>query len=120
MNQIASDHLCFLFLFVCLFVCFPCYNHAAMSLFLRYRFCVQHGWDRFGEDLLLAPQSPALQGSNMALPDGISLKPATCRWKIIYIRALSLDKNWAQGKYTVAPLLKGHREPITSMDCNGD
>lgn len=106
MNQIASDHFCVF--------------SATVSLFLRYHFCVQHGWDRFGEDLLLAPQSPASQESNVVLPDDISLKPATCRWKFIYIRALSLDKNWAQGKYTVAPLLKGHRAPITCMDCDGD
>lgn len=106
MNQIASDHFCVF--------------SATVSLFLRYHFCVQHGWDRFGEDLLLAPQSPASQESNVVLPDDISLKPATCRWKFIYIHALSLDKNWAQGKYTVAPLLKGHRAPITCMDCDGD
>ena len=56
----------------------------------------------------------------MPSTDGISLNPATCRWKNIYIRALSLDKNWAQGRYIVAPLLRGHRDPITCMDCNGD
>lgn len=84
-----------------------------------YRFCVQHGWYRFGEDLLQAAHSSTSQGSNVVLIDDVSLKPATCRWKSIYIHALSLDKNWAQGKYTVAPLLKGHREPITCMDCNG-
>ncbi|XP_068687964.1 F-box/WD repeat-containing protein 7-like isoform X1 [Montipora foliosa] len=84
-----------------------------------YQFCVQNGWDRFGEDLLQEPHAASSQVSHIPSTDGICLKPATCRWKNIYIRALSLEKNWAQGRYTVAPLLKGHREPITCMDCNG-
>jgi len=90
-------------------------NHNA----IWYRFCVQRGWDRFGEDLLQVPHTQTSQVSNTPFAEGISLKPATCRWKSIYIRALLLDKNWAQGRYTVAPLLRGHREPITCMDCNG-
>lgn len=91
-------------------------------LFFRYRLCVQQGWDRFGEDLLQTPHMPASQGSKKPSSDDlhVSLKPATCRWKNIYIRALSLDRNWAQGRYSVAPLLRGHKEPITCMECDGN
>ncbi|KAJ7337129.1 hypothetical protein OS493_009982 [Desmophyllum pertusum] len=92
-------------------------NHNAVW----YRLCVQQGWDRFGEDLLQTPHTPASQGSNIPIPstEGFPLKPATCRWKNIYIRALSLDKNWAQGRYSVAALLRGHKDPITCMACDG-
>lgn len=86
----------------------------------RYHLCVQRGWERFGEDLLQESNASSSRGTNIVSTNGISIKPATCRWKSIYMHALSLEKNWAQGKYTVAPLLRGHREPITCMDCNGN
>lgn len=90
-------------------------------MFFRYRFCVQKGWDRFGEDLLQMRHMLTSQGSNASLTNNACtvLKPATCRWKQIYIRALSLDKNWEQGRYSVAPLLRGHKDPITCMACDG-
>lgn len=84
-----------------------------------YHLCVQRGWERFGEDLLQESNASSPRGTNIVSTNGISIKPATCRWKSIYMHALSLEKNWAQGKYTVTPLLRGHREPITCMDCNG-
>lgn len=86
-----------------------------------YRFCVQKGWDRFGEDLLQMRHMLTSQGSNASLTNNTCtvLKPATCCWKQIYIRALSLDKNWEQGRYSVAPLLRGHKDPITCMACDG-
>ena len=85
----------------------------------RHRLCVLNGWDRFDEDLLQTPHAAPSQGPNISSADYSLLKPATCRWKKTYMRALLLDKNWAQGRYSVAPLLRGHREPITCMDCNG-
>lgn len=85
----------------------------------RHRLCVLNGWDRFDEDLLQTPCAAPSQGPNISSADYSLLKPATCRWKKIYMRALFLDKNWAQGRYSVAPLLRGHKEPITCMDCNG-
>ncbi|KAK2559654.1 F-box/WD repeat-containing protein 7 [Acropora cervicornis] len=84
-----------------------------------YHLCVQRGWERFGEDLSQESNASSSRGTNIVSTNGISIKPATCRWKSIYMHALSLEKNWAQGKYTVAPLLRGHREPITCMDCDG-
>ncbi|PFX27958.1 F-box/WD repeat-containing protein 7 [Stylophora pistillata] len=86
-----------------------------------YRFCIQKGWDRFGEDLLQMPHTLISQKSNASLTNNTctGLKPATCRWKEIYTRALSLDKNWEQGRYSVAPLLRGHKDPITCMTCDG-
>lgn len=91
-------------------------NHNA----IWYRLCVQQGWEKFGEDLLQTPHTPVSQGSNMPSSEDISiLSPATCRWKNIYMRALSLDRNWAQGRYSVAPLLRGHKDPIICMACDG-
>ena len=82
---------------------------------------MQQGWDRFGEDLLQTPHMPVSQGCNIPSSEDFSkLSPATCRWKDIYMRALSLDRNWAQGRYSVAPLLRGHKDPITCMACDGN
>ena len=47
------------------------------------------------------------------------LSPPTCRWKDVYIRAHHLELNWAHGRYTVAPVLRGHKEPINAMACDG-
>ncbi|CAH3046341.1 unnamed protein product [Porites lobata] len=90
-------------------------NHNA----IWHRLCVLNGWDRFDDDRLQTPHAAPSQGPSISSADYSLLKPATCRWKKIYMRALLLDKNWAQGRYSVAPLLRGHREPITCMDCNG-
>lgn len=98
---------------------FSCIHYLILSFF-RYRLCVQQGWDRFGEDLLQTPHTPVSQGSNIPSSEDVSISPPTCRWKNIYMRALSLDKNWAQGRYSVAPLLRGHKEPITCMTCDSN
>lgn len=99
---------------------FSCICYLILS-FSRYRLCVQQGWEKFGEDLLQTSHTPVSQGSNMPSSEDISiLSPATCRWKNIYMRALSLDRNWAQGRYSVAPLLRGHKDPIICMACDGN
>ena len=49
----------------------------------------------------------------------VVLKPLICRWKDIFIRANALKENWVRGRYTVAPLLRGHKEPINAFACNG-
>ncbi|XP_072014308.1 uncharacterized protein [Amphiura filiformis] len=42
----------------------------------------------------------------------------TCKWKQTYMRAHHLDKNWETGRYRVAPLLRGHKEQVTCIDCD--
>ncbi|XP_041070118.1 F-box/WD repeat-containing protein 7-like [Carcharodon carcharias] len=56
--------------------------------------------------------------STATLSDFPTLSP-TCRWKEIYIRACYLNQNWAMGRYTVLPLLRGHQERVDCLDCDG-
>ena len=101
-------------------IIFACDCYVILSFF-RYRLCVQQEWDRFSEDLLQTPHMPVSRGSDIPSSEEFYiLSPATCRWKNIYMRALSLDRNWAQGRYSVAPLLRGHKDPITCMACDGN
>ncbi|XP_043929670.1 F-box/WD repeat-containing protein 7-like [Protopterus annectens] len=47
-----------------------------------------------------------------------SLTPV-CFWKEVYCRAAYLQQNWAKGRYTVVPLLRGHRKRVNCLDCDG-
>ena len=38
----------------------------------------------------------------------------------MYIKAHTLNRNWAEGVYTVAPLLRGHRQRVTCIAHEGD
>ncbi len=42
-----------------------------------------------------------------------------CRWKDVYVRFYHLQQNWSEGRYVVKPVLRGHTQPITCLDCNG-
>eukprot|EP00794_Sanderia_malayensis_P018671 gene18671-20556_t len=43
-----------------------------------------------------------------------------CRkWKKFFIRIYHLERNWAEGYYVVKPVLRGHQQPVSCMDCNG-
>ena len=43
-----------------------------------------------------------------------------CKWKMIYMRAHHLMSNWALGRYTVLPTIRGHMKRVTAMDSNGN
>ncbi|XP_042194059.1 F-box/WD repeat-containing protein 7-like [Callorhinchus milii] len=47
-----------------------------------------------------------------------SLAP-TCYWKEIYKRACHLKQNWILGRYTVLRSLRGHKERVACIDCDG-
>jgi len=47
------------------------------------------------------------------------LQPPMCHWKLVYMKVSMLSMHWENGVYRMYPLLKAHREPITSMDCDG-
>ena len=57
------------------------------------------------------------QPCGVVLTQGLS---DTCKWKQTYMRAHHLDRNWATGRYRVAPLLRGHKERVTCIDCDGE
>ena len=40
-------------------------------------------------------------------------------WREVYNRAAHLAKNWQQGIYSIAPILKGHKGKITAFDSDG-
>ena len=42
-----------------------------------------------------------------------------CKWKDHYVRVSHLERNWVNGLYIVKPVLRGHTQPVTCMDCNG-
>jgi F-box/WD-40 domain protein 7 len=44
-----------------------------------------------------------------------STLPSMCWWWQVYIKAHTLNRNWAEGVYTVAPLLRGHRQRVTCI-----
>ncbi|MBN3285336.1 FBXW7 protein, partial [Polyodon spathula] len=43
----------------------------------------------------------------------------TCPWKQVYLRASHLRLNWEGGRYTVVPPLRGHRDRVNCLDCDG-
>ncbi len=43
------------------------------------------------------------------------LAPVMCRWKYVFMTGRVLEGNWRRGIYWVAPILRGHREPITGL-----
>ena len=54
-------------------------------------------------------------------PDVSAIFPLSrvCKWKDHYVRVAHLEQNWGNGLYTVKPVLRGHTQPITCIDCNG-
>ena len=47
----------------------------------------------------------------------LSNEMGVCKWKTVYIKGSVLRQRWRKGVYEVAPLLKGHRLQVTSIDC---
>jgi F-box/WD-40 domain protein 7 len=109
----------------------PSCKHPVIN-FNRHKLCVQRGWEKFGEEQPLSIESstiitrPASPSKVPPLPtfhfteQERLLNPKTCRWKSIYIRAFYLRQNWRCGRYTIAPILRGHKEPVNAIDCDGE
>ena len=53
-----------------------------------------------------------------SVPEETRLSPL-CRWKHVYIRMRHLNKNWSLGRYTTSPILRGHSDKVTAIDCDG-
>ncbi|XP_065065321.1 F-box/WD repeat-containing protein 7-like [Rhopilema esculentum] len=43
-----------------------------------------------------------------------------CEWKELYIKVFHLQQNWVEGLYAVKPILRGHKQPVTCLDCDGE
>ena len=41
-----------------------------------------------------------------------------CKWKMVYIKSNIVKHHWTMGICEVAPLLKGHRLQVTTIDCD--
>ena len=52
------------------------------------------------------------------MPKETTLQPI-CKWKLIFIKAHHLKVNWEKGRYTLAPILRGHKERVLALDCDG-
>ena len=109
-----------------------CAGYTSDFMNCRQRLCTLKNWESFGEKEDIISNTATvqiLQPRNGTLKKQLSfdfdpekqtiLQPPLCRWKDVYIRAFHLEMNWAQGRYTVAPLLRGHKEPITSISLCG-
>ncbi|XP_064601949.1 F-box/WD repeat-containing protein 7-like [Liolophura sinensis] len=96
------------------------------SLWLHH--CMCHGWLHYGisgqilRETSLFPKETNVSGNSpvfyLWVPETTRLKPI-CKWKHIFLRMTHLSQNWAKGRYSVAPILRGHKEKVTAMDCNG-
>ncbi|XP_071506236.1 uncharacterized protein [Diadema antillarum] len=122
--------------------CSTRWREAANSEILWHHHCQKKNWLHYGSihDLCqerpfsphqtsIANTSPMftfdsiINGSGVTCggaisPESNSLQ-STCRWKEVYMRAHHLDLNWALGRYKVVPALRGHRETVTCLDCDG-
>ncbi|XP_070571050.1 F-box/WD repeat-containing protein 7-like [Ptychodera flava] len=90
--------------------------------------CKRKGWLRYGSDADLSAERPfspdvitSISNTSPTYipPNSVQSLVPICKWKDVYMRAHHLDINWATGKYTVTPLLKGHKEQISSLDSDG-
>ncbi|XP_070181266.1 F-box/WD repeat-containing protein 7-like [Littorina saxatilis] len=96
------------------------------KLWLHY--CLVRGWLRFGVSNSILHEAPLytkltnVSGTSpvfeLCVPEETRLSPL-CRWKNVYIRMRHLSNNWALGRYTVSPMLRGHTDKVTAMDCEG-
>ena len=47
------------------------------------------------------------------------IHPPPCKWRQVYMKAHTLGRHWSVGVYSVAPLLRGHRQRVTCISCEG-
>ena len=127
-----SCSFCNLFNFFC-----TLFNHnfSYFGLCLRFCICTRKQWVSFSQnktlqqkpDVLLRPSSATkinvvrsfktydfCQYNSELLP-----LEKVCKWKDLFVRISHLQRNWADGLYTVKPVLRGHAQPVTCMDCDG-
>ena len=98
--------------------------HDALSSIIRYRLCQQKDFLKFANMSSpqwtenLPPTSPSYKIKSYRLHNS-TLHPPMCKWKEVYMKAHMLSRHWKLGVYSVAPLIRGHRLPVTSISCEG-
>lgn len=96
-----------------------------MIIFLyRLRLCIKKDYTKYkdlsvSQDQRSHPTSSQCKMFDITSIPTITLKPPMCQWKEVFIKGKVLEGNWRRGIYTVAPLLRGHREPITGLCLKG-
>ena len=99
--------------------------------YLQYRLhvCKLNKWEHYGtiNDLSserpFSPNQTNVSNTSPTFTFDIAIDREglfeTGKWKQTYMRAHHLQRNWATGRYRVAPLLKAHGERVTCIDCDG-
>lgn len=104
------------------------YRETANSDRLWLHHCMARGWLRYGissnilsevplytKETNVSGNSPLFQ---LYVPEETRLLPI-CKWKHVFMRMTHLNKNWTLGRYNVSPVLRGHNDKVTCMDCSG-
>ncbi|CAL1536957.1 unnamed protein product, partial [Lymnaea stagnalis] len=91
--------------------------------------CIGKGWLKYGVNPDILKEKPIFAtltnftGNSplfdLKIPDYTRLSPI-CKWKDVFLRMCHLVKNWSKGRYTVAPILKGHTDKVTAFDCQNN
>ncbi|XP_025105940.1 F-box/WD repeat-containing protein 7-like isoform X2 [Pomacea canaliculata] len=102
------------------------YRELANSNHLWLHHCMVKGWLKYGVSSNILQEVPLFsRGTNILgnsplftlfVPEKTRLSPI-CQWKHIFLRMTHLNKNWARGRYNVLPILRGHNDKVTCMDC---
>ena len=74
------------------------------------------GWS---EGRYSRPTSPVNPMTSLLMVPPTSSLGSVCKWKGDYIQAHTLKQNWERGVYGIAPLLRGHRLPVTTIHTEG-
>lgn len=105
------------------------WRELANSNSLWKKLCVSNDYAKFADlaptqlDDQSRPTSPSKPKPNAyqtLCTHNLSTLSPLCKWKMVFIKAYSLDQNWKQGVYFMLPLLKGHRLPVTTISCDGE
>ncbi|KAL8580765.1 hypothetical protein ACOMHN_018437 [Nucella lapillus] len=104
------------------------YREVANTDRLWLHHCLVRGWLRHGLNASILHEVPLytketnVSGTSplfqLFVPEESRLL-AVCRWKEVYLRMCHLNNNWRLGRYTTSPTLRGHRDKVTAIDCDG-
>ncbi|EDV29775.1 uncharacterized protein TRIADDRAFT_52513 [Trichoplax adhaerens] len=88
------------------------------------KLCTDKNWIKYGDDqsLLNINNETTINttpAQHQILLNSLKSTLKTCRWKEIYIRAYLLNRNWNTGRYTSIHTLRGHKQRVISLSCDG-
>lgn len=93
----------------------------------RLRLCKQKSFmslsnlppSEWSEGKYSRPTSPVSPTTSLLMLPASSSVGSPCKWKRVYMQAHTLWRNWDLGVYGIAPLLRGHRLPVTTIHTEG-